>query len=314
MTIARLDSLAVVQAIGNTPLLRLRNLASHHGLPPDVEIWLKAEWVNPGGSVKDRPALAIIRAAIASGDLGAGQTLLDGTSGNMGISYAMLGSALGFQVELVLPFSASEERKQLLTAYGVNYSLSDPELGPDGVQTLVHDILEASPGTYYFAEQSANPANPRAHYETTGPEIWSRTGGRITHFVCGLGTTGTIMGAGRLFRERNPAIEIIAAEAATYPHEIPGLKHLASGPVPDIYDPAGIDRHIKIESGEAATATRLLARTEGLLAGPSTGAALAAAIRVAQEASGPAVIVLIAPDNGSKYISTGLWNTSATQH
>ena len=302
-----LEDFAVVRAIGNTPLLRLGKLAAHHGLSAEVEVWIKAEWVNPGGSVKDRPALSIIRDALQSGELDSQKTLLDGTSGNMGIAYAMLGSVLGFPVELVLPYSASAERQQLLDAYGVTYWLSDPELGPEGVQSLVDAIRDGSPEKYFFAHQSANPANPRAHFETTGPEIWAQTEGRITHFVSGLGTTGTIMGSGAYFKRRNPGIELIAAEAATYPHEIPGLKHLPSGPIPEIYDAAQVDRHFQITSEEAATATRLLAHLEGLMVGVSTGAALEAAVRVGKSAAGPAVIVLIAPDSGSKYLSTGLW-------
>ncbi|MFT4038800.1 MAG: cysteine synthase family protein [Thermomicrobiales bacterium] len=302
-----LDDLALTQAIGNTPLLRLHGLERRHDVAGNVELWLKAEWANPGGSVKDRPALAIVRDALARGELGGGQTLLDGTSGNMGISYALLGAALGFPVELVLPFNASEERRQLLTALGATFTLSDEALGADGVLALVHELHDANPGRYYFAEQSANPANPRAHYETTGPEIWRQTDGRLTHFVCGLGTTGTMMGAGRFFREQSPAIELVAAEAATYPHDIPGVKHMGSGPIPDIYDAALIDRHILIESAEAATATRSLATVEGLLAGTSTGAAVAAAVQVAREVAGPAVIVLIAPDNAGKYLSTNVW-------
>jgi cysteine synthase B len=305
-----LDDVAVVRAIGNTPLLRLGRIEAHYGLPPDVELWVKAEWVNPGGSIKDRPALSIIREALNSGELGNQKTLLDGTSGNMGIAYTMLGAVLGFPVELVLPYSASAERKQLLDAYGVTYWLSDPDHGPEGVQLLLDAILEGNPEKYYFAHQSANPANPRAHFQTTAPEIWAQTAGRITHFVCGLGTTGTIMGAGAYFKQRNPKIELIAAEAATYPHEIPGLKHLPSGPIPEIYDAAQVDRHVQITSEEAASATRLLAHLEGLMLGASTGAALEAAVRVGKDASGPAVIVLIAPDSGSKYLSTGLWSAS----
>jgi cysteine synthase B len=298
--------LAVVNAIGNTPLLRLRQIERHHALPHGVELWLKAEWANPGGSVKDRPALEIVREGLASGLLKPGKTLLDGTSGNMGISYAMLGAVLGFHVELVLPYSASDERKQVLTAYGVTWSLSDPELGPEGVKHLVHETYEANPVKYFYADQSANPANTRAHYETTGPEVWAQTGGRVTHFVAGLGTTGTVMGAGKYLKERNPGLEVVAAEAATYPHEIAGLKHLESGPIPEIYDAERIDRHEQIASEEAIAATRQLARLEGLFAGTSTGAALEAALRTARSVTEPAVIVFIAPDNGSKYLSTGL--------
>jgi cysteine synthase B len=304
-----LAQLAVVRAIGNTPLLRLHEVERHHALPQGVELWLKAEWTNPGGSVKDRPALGIVRAALASGELTPGRTLLDGTSGNMGISYAMLSTVLGFGVELVLPYSASEERKQLLTAYGVTWSLSDPDLGPEGVKLLVQEIFDTNPSKYFHADQSANPANPRSHYETTGPEIWAQTSGRVTHFVAGLGTTGTIMGAGQFLKERNPAIEIVAAEAATYPHEIPGLKHLPSGPVPEIYDETKIDWSEQITSEEAIAGARQLAKLEGLLVGTSTGAALEAALRTGKRVSGAATIVLIAPDNGSKYLSTGLLAT-----
>lgn len=304
---AILDDLAIVQAIGNTPLLRLKRVERDYGIAPDVELWVKAEWANPGGSVKDRPALAIIRDALRSGELGNGKTLLDGTSGNMGIAYALLGAALGIPVELVLPYSASPERLDLLRAYGATFTLSNPDDGVTGGQLIVERLLEEHPDRYYYAGQGANAANPRAHYEGTGPEIWAQTSGRITHFVAGLGTTGTIMGAGRFFKERNPEIELIAVQPDTYPHGVAGLKHLPTGPVPEIYDETRVDRHVAIDTDDAIATTRKLLALEGLFVGVSTGAALAAAIRVARDATQPAVIVFVAPDNGSKYLSTDVW-------
>lgn len=307
----RLDDVAVVRAIGKTPLLRLRTLERHHGLAPEVELWLKAEWVNPGGSVKDRPALFIVRDALERGLLDNGKTLLDSTSGNTGIAYAMLGAAIGFPVQLVLPGSASEERKQILAAYGAVLIESDPYDGSNGAIKLVRQIVAAEPERYFFADQYGNPANPRSHYETTGPELWRQTGGRITHFVAGLGTTGTMMGTGQLLREKSAAVQLVAVEPADSFHGIEGLKHMPTAIVPAIYDERFPDRHLAIDTQESFEAARRLARLEGIFAGTSTGAAIEGAIRIAVEATGrgeAAVIVALAPDDGSKYLSTGLWN------
>jgi len=300
----------VVRAIGNTPLLRLGRFARQAGLAQSVEIWLKAEWANPGGSVKDRPALAIVRSALESGRLGAGKALLDSTSGNTGIAYAMLGAAIGFPVDLVVPGSASIERKQILAAYGATVIESDPYAGSDGAILHVRELVAANPDRYFFADQYGHPANPAAHLATTGPEVWNQTEGRITHFVAGLGTTGTLMGTGRYLKQRNPAVQLVGVQPSESFHGIEGLKHLPTAITPRIYDESVPDRQIGVDTEEAFDTARALARVEGLFVGSSTGAALVAALRIGAEVSASgqlAVIVAIAPDNGSKYLSTGLW-------
>ena len=305
---------AVALAIGGTPCLRLKHFAEQNGIPESVEIWLKMEWANPGGSVKDRPALAIVQAAIASGDLGAGQTLIDSTSGNTGISYAMLGAAYGFPVEIVLPASASAERKRILAIYGAQLTESDALEGSDGAIRLVRKIVAANPGRYFFADQYSNPANTDAHFEGTGPEIWRQTSGRITHFVAGLGTTGTLMGTGRYLKLANPGIHLIGVQPIDGFHGIEGLKHLPTAITPPIYDPALVDHLHLCETDTAFDLTRELLSTEGFFAGTSTGAALAGALAVARtlaDAREAGLIVAIAPDGGSKYLSTELWSGSS---
>lgn len=309
----------MASAIGNTSLLPLGRFAAGQGLPASVELWLKAEWTNPGGSIKDRPALAIVRAALGSGDLTAGdraggRTLLDSTSGNTGIAYAMLGAAFGFPVEIVLPANASDERKRILAAYGATVVESDPLEGSNGAIRLAREMAAADRahggGRYLYADQYGNPSNPASHEATTGPELWAQTDGHITHLVAGLGTTGTLMGCGRFLKRRRPEIELVAVQPADSFHGIEGLKHLPTAIVPAIYDAGVPDRQLRIDTDEAYDLTRLLARTEGLFAGTSTGAALAAAARVGREladAGEPGVIVAIAPDGGGKYLSTGLW-------
>lgn len=305
----RLETSAVVRSIGNTPLLPLTRFAAESGLPPSIEIWLKAEWTNPGGSVKDRPALGIVRDAIEK-DLLRDKVLIDSTSGNTGIAYAMLGAALGFPVELVVPESASEERKQILAAYGATLIESDPYEGSDGAIRHVRTLVAADPDRYYYADQYNHPANPLAHVQTTGPEIWRQTNGRVTHFIAGLGTTGTLMGAGRYLKQEQPAIELVGVQPAEPFHGIEGLKHLPTAIVPGIYDAAVPDRQLTVATEAAFDTARSLAKLEGLFAGTSTGGALAAAIDLGHQLAGngqAAVLVVIAPDNGSKYLSTGLW-------
>jgi cysteine synthase B len=309
-TISSIHDIAAVRAIGNTPLLPLRRIAEHHGLPESVEVWLKAEWTNPGGSIKDRPALSIVRSALANDQLGLGQVLLDATSGNTGIAYAMLGAAIGFPVELVVPGSASDERKQMLEAYGARVTFSDPYDGSDGAIKLAREIAASDPERFFYADQYGNAANPLAHEQTTGPEVWEQTGGRITHFVAGLGTTGTLMGTGRYLKRRNPSIRLVAVQPSEAFHGIEGLKHLPTAIVPTIYDASVPDEQLAVDTDEAFDTVRSLARLEGLFAGTSTGAALSAAIRIGREAAEegrPAVIVSVAPDGGAKYLSTGLW-------
>ncbi len=306
----RLGDVAAVRAIGQTPLLRLRGLADRYGFPDTVELWLKAEWTNPGGSIKDRPALGIVRAALADGRLGTGRVLLDATSGNTGIAYAMLGAALGFPVKLVVPESASDERKRILAAYGATVTYSDPYQGSNGAIRCARALAAEAPVRYFYADQYNNPANPASHEATTGPEIWRQTGGRVTHFVAGLGTTGTLMGVGRCLKRRNPAVTLVGVQPSESFHGIEGLKHLPTAIMPGIYDAAVPDVQADVETDEAFDLTRELARVEGLFAGSSSGAALAAAIRLGRELAArrkAAVIVAVAPDGGSKYLSTGLW-------
>lgn len=310
-----LDDAAVVRAIGNTPLVRLDRFERHLGLPESIEIHLKTEWVNPGGSIKDRTALSIVRAAVASGDLAHGQSIIDATSGNTGIAYAMLGAALDIPVTLVVPGSASEERKRTLAAYGARVVFSDPYEGSDGAIRLVRDMVSATPDRYFYADQYNNPANVRAHVTTTGPEIWRQTAGRLTHFVAALGTTGTLMGAGGFLRSRG-AVELIGVQPAEAFHGIEGLKHLPTAIVPGIFDPTVPDRIAGIDTEDAFDAARILARVEGFLAGSSTGANLAAAARLGAElsqANRAARIVVIGCDGGSRYLTTGLWESDANE-
>lgn len=306
-----LDCLAVVKAIGNTPLLPLHRLASDFGLPPAIQLWLKAEWTNPGGSIKDRPALAIIRQGMIDGKLGFGRVLLDATSGNTGIAYAMLGAALGIPVELVVPGSASSERKRILAAYGAELIFSDPYDGSNGAIRLARERVANDPDRYFYADQYNNPANITAHQATTGPELWFQTGGHITHLIAGLGTSGTLMGTGRYLKERNPRVKLVGVQPTDAFHGIEGLKHMPTAIVPGIYDESLVDHQIGVETDEAFALTRRLARVEGLFAGVSTGAALTAAIRVGRQlaARGQAgYLVAVAPDGGAKYLSTGLWD------
>jgi S-sulfo-L-cysteine synthase (O-acetyl-L-serine-dependent) len=307
--LAALADAAVVASIGNTPLVRLRRFERHLGLPESIEIHLKLEWVNPGGSIKDRTALSIIRAALATGDLVPGRTLIDATSGNTGIAYAMLGAALGIPVTLVVPESASDERKRTLAAYGANVVYSDPYEGSDGAIRLVREMVANGSDGYFYADQYNNPANTAAHFTSTGPEIWTQTAGKLTHFVAALGTTGTLMGAGQYLRELAP-VQLIGVQPAEAFHGIEGLKHLPTAIVPGIFDPSVPDRIEGIDTDKAFDAARALARVEGYFAGSSTGANLAAAARLGAELAlegQPARIVVIGCDGGSRYLTTGLW-------
>src|SRR5215208_4466275 len=301
---------AVVRSIGNTPLIRLRRFERHLGLPESIEIHLKLEWVNPGGSIKDRTALSIIQAALASGDLASGRILIDATSGNTGIAYAMLGAALEIPVTLVVPESASDERKRTLAAYGANVVYSDPYEGSDGAIRLVREVVADGSDRYFYADQYNNPANTAAHFMSTGPEIWTQTAGGLTHFVAALGTTGTLMGAGHYLRDLAPVV-LIGVQPAEAFHGIEGLKHLPTAIVPGIFDPAVPDRIEGIDTDEAFDAARALARVEGYFAGSSTGANLAAAARLGSELATEgrsACLVVIGCDGGSRYLTTGLWD------
>lgn len=295
----------IVDQIGNTPLLRLKKILPH-GTPSSVEVYAKAEWFNPGGSVKDRPARRIIQDAEAKRVLEKGKVLLDSTSGNTGIAYAWIGAARGIPVELVMPTNVSEERKKILSGYGAKITYSDPLLGSDGARELAKEIVKRHLEKYFYADQYANPSNWLAHYETTGPEIWSQTQGRITHFVASLGTSGTMMGTSRFLKEKNPRIFTLAVQPEPF-HGLEGMKHMESSlPIP-IYEPDRHDKKITVETEPAYELTRRLAREEGLLVGPSAGAALLGAFELLKEVR-EGVVVVIFPDGGDKYLSTRLWD------
>ena len=300
----RLPDVSLIDRIGRTPLLRLSRLA--RSLPRAVEVYVKAEWFNPGGSVKDRPVLRMVIEAERDGRLGSGKTILDSTSGNAGIAYAMIGAIKGYPVELVLPASASEERKRIIAAYGARIVLSDPLEGSDGAIRVAREMLAAAPERYFKPDQYNNPANWQAHYDTTGVEVLEQTNGRITHFVAGLGTTGTVVGAGRRLHEADPRIRVIAVEPDAALHGLEGLKHIASSIVPGIYDPSVHDEKIGVATEAGYEMARRLAREEGLFVGTSTGAAVHAALTLASRLRA-GVVVAIAPDGGDRYLSTPLW-------
>jgi cysteine synthase B len=295
-------SASLLDLIGNTPLLKLNNLVDN----PRVEVFGKAEWANPGGSVKDRPALNMILEGERSGALTPEKTIIDATSGNTGIAYAMIGAARGYRVKLCLPRNASQERKRILAAYGAELVLTDPLQGSDGAIREVRRIVAENPDVYFYPDQYNNPANWQAHYETTGVEIFEQTEGRITHFVAGLGTSGTFMGAGRRLRELKPEVRLISMEPDSPFHGLEGLKHMATAIVPGIYDIALADERIEISTEEAHGMVKLLARREGWFVGISSGANVATALKVAQQIE-EGVIVTILCDDASKYLSEKFW-------
>lgn len=292
------------QLIGNTPLLPLQRIA---GAGIGASIFVKLEYLNPGGSVKDRPARAIIHAAERDGRLGADRTLLDASSGNTGIAYAMLCAERGYGCEICLPGNASEERKKLLRSYGARIVITDAVEGSDGAIREARRRAAADSERYFYADQYNNPENVRAHYETTGAEIWEQMEGRLTHFVAGLGTSGTFIGAGRRLRECNLRVRLIAVQPNSPLHGIEGMKHMATAIVPGIYDPALADETVEVGTEEAQTVARRLAREEGFLAGVSGGANVAAALRLAAEAGPEALIVTLLPDGGERYLSQRSW-------
>ncbi len=282
---------------------------------PGVELYAKAEWQNPGGSVKDRAGARMIADGEASGALRRGLTIVDATSGNTGIAYAMVGAARGYPVKLFLPENASPERKLILRAFGAELVLTDPLEGTDGAIREVRRLFAAHPHEYFYPDQYSNDANWRAHFDTTGPEIIEQTGGRVTHFVAGLGTSGTFMGVGRALRRFNPSVRLISFQPDSPFHGLEGLKHMATAMVPSIYDPTLADENLGVSTEEAHRLVRRLAREEGLLVGISSGAALAAALAVARRiernATGvpsvPVVIVTVFPDGAEKYLSETFW-------
>src|SRR6266508_4661670 len=294
---------SLLDLIGNTPLIKLTNLVGN----PRVEIYGKAEWANPGGSVKDRPALNMILEGERSGALTHDKTIIDSTSGNTGIAYAMIAAARGYRVKLCLPKNASEERKRILDAYGVELVLTDPLAGSDGAILAVREIVAADPDKYFYPDQYNNPANWRAHYETTGVEIFEQTGGRVTHFVAGLGTSGTFVGTGRRLRELKPEVKLVSMQPDSPFHGLEGLKHMETAIVPGIYDATIADAAYEISTESAHDYTRRLGKEEGLLVGISSGAALACALKVARTIE-TGVIVTVFPDGGDKYLSERFWD------
>lgn len=309
LQVATLPAGGLEAAVGNTPLLPLRRVAA--GISPRVQVLAKAEWFNPGGSVKDRPALNILRTALAQGCLEDGRRLLDSTSGNMGIAYATFGAALGVAVTLALPANASQERITILRALGAELVLTDPLEGSDGALRVARQMAAAHPERYYYANQYDNPANWQAHYLGTGPEIVQQTGGRVTHFIAGLGTSGTLTGVGRYLRQYNPEIQLIAGQPDAPFHGLEGLKHFPSAIQPGIYDPALPDRIVEAPTEASYQMVRRLAGEEGLFVGISSGAAALAALQVARELD-EGLVVAVFPDAGYKYLSDkSLWQAQA---
>ena len=287
-------------AIGNTPLIRLRRVTHH--LPENVEVFAKAEFLNPGGSVKDRAALAMIIAGEKSGKLTREKTILDATSGNTGIAYAMIGAARGYQVTLALPSNASNSRKDVLRALGAKIIETDLMGGTDAAQAVARELAAGEPEKYFYPDQYNNPANWQAHYSTTAPEIWAQTNGRVTHFVAGLGTTGTFVGTARRLKEFNLLINAISMQPDLPLHGLEGLKHLDSAVVPGIYDASLADANLVVSTEEAQSMTRRLAREDGLFVGVSSGANVVAAVQLAEKVDGDAVIVTVLCDGGAKYL------------
>ena len=302
--LAKVD--AITGLVGNTPLVEIRNIS--RGLPPEVRVLAKLEGFNPGGSVKDRPALRMILEAIRTGQLQPGKTIIDSTSGNTGIAIAMVGAALGYPVRLVLPSNVSEERKGIIRFFGAETVYSDPLEGSDGAIRLCRKIVAEDTGTYFKPDQYFNPMNTQAHYDTTGPEIYRQTEGNITHFVAGIGTGGTVMGTGRFLKERDPRIRIIGVEPDAALHGLEGLKHMASSIVPGIYHEEELDLKVPVATEDAYDMVYRLSQEEGLLVGQSSGAAMHVALSIARQLS-HGTVVTVFPDFGSRYMTTNLWTT-----
>ncbi len=300
------SAVSVLDLVGNTPLLDLSAWAQGQGVSRHVRLLAKAEWFNPGGSVKARAAYAIIQDAEAAGTLTPDKILIDSSSGNTAISYAQICAVKGFRVHLVMPANVSQERRVLVQAYGAELILSDPLEGSDGAIRKVRQLVAANPDRYYYADQYSNPSNWQAHYRTTGPEIWAQTAGRITHFVCGLGTTGTFVGTGRYLKAKDPDIQLIAVQPADELSVIEGLKHLPSSIVPRIYDAAVADQDVWVNPDRSLEMTLALGREQGLFVGLSAGGAMAMALDVARDLDEGTVVTLL-PDDGSKYVSLGIF-------
>jgi len=295
--------------VGNTPLLRFESLTQQR---PHIEILGKAEWANPGGSVKDRAAFNIIETALRSGALEPGKVLLDATSGNTGIAYAMVGAARGIPITLCVPANVSLERKRILEAYGANVIWTDPLEGSDGAIRKAIEIYTANPARYFYADQYSNNANWLAHYHGTAEEIWSQTEGAVTHFVAGLGTSGTFVGTTRRLKELNPDVQAISFQPDSAFHGLEGLKHMPTAIVPKIYDPSLADATLEVGTEAAYDMVKRIARSEGVMIGISSGAALVASVMVAEQISAKqlpsATIVTVLPDSADKYLSENFWN------
>ncbi|HME12031.1 MAG TPA: cysteine synthase family protein [Candidatus Acidoferrum sp.] len=298
---------SLLMRIGNTPLLRLERIGQEFS---HVELAAKAEWFNPGGSVKDRPALSMIESGLASCALRPGKTIIDATSGNTGIAYAMIGAALGYPVKLCLPDSASPERKKMLQAYGAELVTTPGDESTDGAIRRVHEIVAGDPEKYFYPDQYSNPANWQAHYRTTANEIWEQTGGRVTHFVAGLGTSGTFMGTTRRLRELNPAIRCISLQPDGPFHGLEGWKDMATAIRPAIYDQALADENLLVSTEGAYKLVKRVAKEEGLLLSPSAGAALLGSLQVAARIpqNEKAVIVTVFADSAAKYLNERFWD------
>jgi cysteine synthase B len=291
---------SIESSIGNTPLISLRRITS--ALPEGVELFAKAEHLNPGGSVKDRPALQMILAGEHEGTLRPGMTILDASSGNTGIAYAMIGAGRGYPVTLCLPRNASRQRKQILRTFGVEVVETDPLQATDGAQITAREIFERDPERYFYPDQYNNEANWRAHYDGTGPEIWAQTAGRITHFITGLGTSGTFTGVTRRLKTFNPKIQGISIQPASPLHGLEGLKHMETAMVPGIYDPTLADANVEVETEDAQEMVQRLARKEGLFVGTSSGANVFAALRLAKTLTAGSVVVTVLCDGGERYL------------
>ena len=303
---ANLKTGDLLSSIGNTPLIRLGRIA--RDVPEGVEVYAKAEHLNPGGSVKDRAALRMILSGERRGALTPDKIILDATSGNTGIAYAMIGAARGYRVALCLPENASVERQKILRAYGAALIMTDPLEGSDGAQVRAQHLAASEPEKYFYPDQYNNPANPLAHYTTTAPEIWEQTEGRITHFVAGLGTSGTFMGVGRRLKEYNPRIQLVSMQPNSPLHGLEGMKNMASTIVPGIYDSSLSDAEIEVSTEDAQATARALAREEGLFVGTSAGANVFAALSIARSLPSGAVVVTVLCDGGGRYLSEEFWD------
>lgn len=299
-----IDSL--LDLIGNTPLIPLNDVFPDSGISSGVKIYGKAEWFNPGGSVKDRPALEMVMDGIRSGELTRDRIIMDSSSGNTAVAYAMIGTVLGYKVELVIPENVNFERKKVLAAYGATVINSDPLEGSDGAIILAKKLKQENPDKYFMPDQYNNPANPRAHYKTTATEIWEQTGGRVTHFLAGLGTTGTLMGTGAGLKKFNKSIKVIAMQPAEPLHGLEGLKHMPTSIVPGIYDGSFPDEIVEAGTEESYDMMKTVMDSKGYFIGHSGGAAICSVLKYARSLS-EGVIVTVLPDSGFRYLSEGIW-------